>query len=338
MILEEKRDISSRKADHIQLAFDAQAPGHDPRFNYEPLLSSHPVEGCVPALQLCGRVMRMPVMVSSMTGGANHAAQINRNLAIACREFGMAMGLGSCRPVLEQKETLADFAVRKYIGEQPLFANLGIAQVEEMLFTGREQEITDLVHMLEADGLILHINPLQEWLQPEGDTIMHQPLETIKRLLDVFRMPLIVKEVGQGFGPASMLELAKLPLEAIDFGAQGGTNFSLLEMLRRDEFCQEHFEPVAHLGHTAGEMTEYARQIALEHGHELLSRSFIVSGGIRNFLDGYYHISRIPHKAIYAQASAFLKYALQGEEALLRYTETQYHGLEMAYTYLTLRD
>ncbi len=333
----ENTDISTRKTDHIQLAFEAQATGHDARFDYEPMLNSHPAAGSVPPLQMAGKIMKLPIWVSSMTGGAEHAGNINRLLALACKEFGMGMGLGSCRPVLEDESHLADFAIRPFIGDQPLFANLGIAQVEELIYSGQSNRILELVKRLEADGLIVHINPLQEWLQPEGDKINHSPLETLKRLLDDFKLPLIVKEVGQGFGPQSLAELAKLPLEAIDFGAQGGTNFSLLETLRRDPFYRDQFEPVAHLGHTAAEMTEMARNLVLNPASEVLTRSFIVSGGVKNFLDGYYFIQRIPYKAIYAQASAFLKYALEGEEALMRFCEAQMHGLEMAYNYLKIR-
>lgn len=331
----ESKDISTRKTDHIDLAFEAQAFAQDTRFDYEPLLAQHPQKNAVPPTPLAGKILRAPIWVGSMTGGAAHAAQINRNLALACKEFGLGMGLGSCRPILNDEKHLQDFAVRKYIGDQPLFANLGIAQVEQMLAAGKSTAILDLVHKLEADGLIVHVNPLQEWLQPEGDVIQQKPIDTLKRLLDVFPMPLMVKEVGQGFGPKSMAALVKLPLEAIEFGAYGGTNFSLLENLRSEPFRKEHFAPVAQIGHNAVEMTENLLEIFSSPETEIKTRGFIVSGGIRNFLDGYYHIKKIPYKTIYAQASAFLKYALQGEEELMKFTETQIKGLEMSYAFLS---
>lgn len=331
----DSQDISSRKADHIDLAFKAQATVYDNRFDYEPFLAAHPGKGSIPPTPIAGKVMKAPIWVGSMTGGANHAATINRNLAIACREFGLGMGLGSCRPVLEDESYMADFAVRKYIGDQPLFANLGIAQIEQLLAEGKATKVIDLVHRLEADGLIVHINPLQEWLQPEGDKIQVQPLDTLKRLLDVFPLPLMVKEVGQGFGPRSMAELVKLPLEAIEFGAHGGTNFSLLENLRSNPFRREQFEPIANIGHNAVEMTAMVSELIHSQNSDVLCRGFIVSGGIGNFLDGYFLIKQIPWNAIYAQASAFLKYAIQGEEEVLKFTESQIRGLEMAYGYLT---
>lgn len=333
----ENSDISTRKTDHIQLAFEAQARGLDSRFNYEPLMQAHPADGCIPPLQVAGKMMKAPLWISSMTGGADLAGTINKNLALACREFGLGMGLGSCRPLLESEAYLGDFAVRKYIGDQPLFANLGVAQVEELLRAGKHALMDDMVQRLEADGLIVHVNPLQEWLQPEGDRFTRAPLDTITELLSVLRCPVMVKEVGQGFGPASLKALAALPLEAIEFGAQGGTNFALLENLRRDEFHKEMFEPVTHIGHGPEEMTALAAALCSQTENVVKTRAFIVSGGIRNFLDGYYHLRSIPWKTMYAQASAFLKYAMKGEKELMEFTASQIKGLELAYTYLTLK-
>jgi isopentenyl-diphosphate delta-isomerase len=221
--------------------------------------------------------------------------------------------------------------------DQPLYANLGIAQVEEMLALNHYNKIRDLVHKLEADGLIVHVNPLQEWLQPEGDRIANPPIDTIKRLLDLADFPIMVKEVGQGFGPKSLQALAELPLEAIEFGASGGTNFSLLENLRRDEFFREQFAPVAQLGHNAQEMVNWAGELCINPQNKVHTRAFIVSGGIKNFLDGYYYVQSLPWKTLYAQASAFLKHAMRSEDELMEFTENQIRGLELAYTFLTVK-
>lgn len=329
------RENKDRKADHIDLAFAAQALGNDNRFDYEPMLKAHPESGSIVPVSFANKILKVPIWISSMTGGIEFAESINRNLAIACNTFGLGMGLGSCRPLLDSDTHLADFAVRRYIGNQPLFANLGIAQLEQLLDAGKGASIIELVKKLEADGLIIHVNPLQEWLQPEGDKIVHPPIETIMRVLDLVSFPVMVKEVGQGFGPESLRALLALPLEAVDFGAQGGTNFSLLESMRQNEMLREQFEPVAHLGHTALEMSEIASALILNEKENIKARGIIVSGGIKNFLDGYYYLRKIPYKVLYGQASAFLKYALIGENELLKFTETQIKGLEMAYGYLS---
>ena len=161
--------ISSRKLDHIQLAFESQLSDADQRFYYEPMLSAHPELTIIPSLTLAGATMQIPLWISSMTGGAEMAGKINLLLAEACKTYGLGMGLGSCRPVLENSEYSRDFEIRKHIGEQPLFANLGIAQIEELIALNQLQKLVDMVHRLEANGLIIHVNPLQEWMQPEGD-------------------------------------------------------------------------------------------------------------------------------------------------------------------------
>lgn len=328
--------LHSRKLDHIKLAFQSQLAEVDHRFYYEPLFEASPDSGTIPPMQLAGKIMRFPIWISSMTGGAELAGEINRNLAIACKEYGLGMGLGSCRPVLVDPKNAADFAVRKYIGNQPLYANLGIAQLEELFALGHESKIADLVDQLEADGLIIHVNPLQEWFQPEGDRYQNAPIDTIKRVLDKFHFPIMVKEVGQGFGPKSLRALLDLPLEAVDFGAFGGTNFSLLENLRRTDVRSESWKCATHIGHSADEMANWICDWNAEK-QVFKAKSIIVSGGIKSFLDGYYFLKKIPQKTMYAHASLFLKYALQGEQELLEFTESQIQGLEMAQTYLTLK-
>jgi isopentenyl-diphosphate Delta-isomerase len=326
----------SRKADHIELAFKAQVQASllDTRFHYEPFTAAHPAEQAIPATAFGAKSLKIPVWVSSMTGGTKMARTINHNLARACREFGMGMGLGSCRSLLSSDDMLADFNVRSIIGDDlPLYANLGIAQVEMLLDSGKDGLMQELVDKLQADGLIIHVNPLQEWMQPEGDTIQRPPLETIKRVLDKAGFGVIVKEVGQGFGPVSMKELLSLPLDAIEFAANGGTNFALLELMRSDSLRRNAYESITRVGHDAWEMLDMVRKIK-EGGHSVKARQLIVSGGIGTFLDGYYAVRTSPMSAVYGQASRFLAYAREDYESLHQYLTLQQKGLALAYTYL----
>lgn len=329
--------LEDRKSDHIDLAFKSQVDkaAIDSRFFYEPMLSKHQME--LPDFHFAGKKLGAPIWVSSMTGGTEKAFAINQNLAKACAEFGMGMGLGSCRPLLESQDRFKDFNLRPIIGENlPFYANLGVAQIEHLLTDGKQQAIIDLVNRLETDGLIVHVNPMQEWLQPEGDRFTQSPLDTIKQLLDKTDLKLIVKEVGQGFGPESMKELLKLPLTAIDFAAHGGTNFAQLEMLRSSEASQETYRELANMGHDATEMVHYLNQ-GIKELDEVLTQEIIVSGGIRSFLDGYYNIEKVEMNAVYGQASALLKRAQHGYDTLAEYLTSQMEGLKLAYSYLRLK-
>ncbi|MBR9920086.1 MAG: type 2 isopentenyl-diphosphate Delta-isomerase [Bacteroidetes bacterium] len=331
---------ASRKRDHIELALQSQVSRQqlDQRFWYEPLLSAHPEPGSLPKMEFAGKTLKAPLWVSSMTGGTEWAGTINHNLARACREFGMGMGLGSCRSLLYNDEHLADFDVRKDIGENlPLYANLGIAQLEEEFEKGAAATVKDLIKKLNADGLIIHVNPLQEWLQPEGDRFKKSPIDTIKRTLDLIDVPVIVKEVGQGFGYESLKALLKLPLTAVDFAANGGTNFARLELLRSDEEKQQLFGALARVGHSAPDMVAVCNQLIEELGNERQCGQLIISGGISDFLDGYYLTQKASLPAIYGQASGFLKHARGNYEELQRYVGGQIRGLELAYAYLRVR-
>src|SRR6056297_2248988 len=127
--------LETRKKDHIDLAFKSQTgiSAADQRFYYEPMLSAHPSKGLQP-FEFLGKTQKAPLWISSMTGGTKLAGKINNNLARACNEFGFGMGLGSCRIILEDDTFLNDFNVRPVVGNDlPLWANLGIAQIEELI-------------------------------------------------------------------------------------------------------------------------------------------------------------------------------------------------------------
>ena len=175
--------MEDRKKDHIELAFQSQTLLHslDKRFDYEPMLAAHP-HGVMPPISFLGKQMKVPLWVSSMTGGTRLASTVNRNLAQACHEFGMGMGLGSCRILLDDATHFVDFDQRDTIGDDlPFYANLGICQIEQLIEMNQVDKIIALVDRLRANGLIIHVNPMQEWFQPEGDILRSAPLEKIGR-------------------------------------------------------------------------------------------------------------------------------------------------------------
>ena len=251
-----------RKGDHIDLAFKAQIREAqiDGRFNYEPMLVSNDTSAVDLSKNFLGKVQRA---LLGFQYDRRHRASFGsliriwqgyvRNLVL---EWDLVLA-----DLLDSEEASNDFNIRPLIGdEQSLYANLGVAQIEELIKDGKMSRISEMIKKLQADGLIAHVNPMQEWLQPEGDIYTMSPLDIIKTCLDQFDFSIIVKEVGQGFGPKSMLELLKLPVQAIDFAANGGTNFAKLEMLRADDYCMS-FIRLANIGHSAVEMVEQLRYI-----------------------------------------------------------------------------
>ena len=327
--------MEDRKGDHIRLALNSQiqADELDNRFDYEPMLGSAAESEWQP-FEFLGREFKIPMWISSMTGGASESLYINQNLAKACNKFGMGMGLGSCRILLDNKKHLPDFDLRDIIGDDlPLYANIGIAQLEKMMINGEYERIDELVKMLRADGIIIHINPLQESLQHEGDFLHYRPIDTLKDFLSKTNIKVIVKEVGQGMGIRSLKELLLLPIEAIETASFGGTNFARLELLRRGAENVSHLEPLAHIGHTAENMIDSINQIA-EMNSEIKCRQIIISGGIRTHLDGYYLISKSKLPAIYGQASGFLRHARESYASLEKYIEEQILGLRFSKAWL----
>lgn len=326
--------MEERKKDHIDLAFEARIKRSKllGDFYYEPLFARHVTEDDIAQpFPFAGKTMQFPLWVSSMTGGTKWAGKINRNLARACGEYGLGMGLGSCRILIDNPDHITDFVVREQMGrEAPLMMNFGIAQLEEYLAGKSLDQVHELRHKLDADGLIIHVNPLQEWLQDEGDRFIKPPIETINSVLESTDYPVIVKEVGQGFGPRSLKALLALPLEAVEFGAAGGTNFSKLELMRSQQDRKNENEVLAYVGHSAEEMIKFVRDIVGEEDNVINTNSIIISGGIRDYMHAYSLIAQSPIKAIYGQASALLKRAKESYEELQSYLDNQLLGYRMA--------
>lgn len=329
-------ETGSRKDSHVALAFEAQSELIDPRFYYEPMLAAHPPKDAEWPVPLGNKTLRYPIWISSMTGGTVKTNTINLRLAKAANKFGLGMGVGSARIALEDPLQAKGFDLRDELGDAaPYYLNFGIAQIEKMLRDGSLERIAALTERLRADGVIIHVNPLQEWMQPEGDRIQKPPIETIEHFLAQVKLPLIVKEVGQGFGPQSMERLLQLPLTAIEFAANGGTNFSKLELLRNEEKGR-FMMPFVQVGQSAEEMVDLSNKL-LSKSENAQRPTLIISGGIRNFLDGYYLIQKANGNAIYGQASEMLRHAQESEEALHTFLQYQIEGLLLARAYLTIK-
>ena len=325
-----------RKSDHIELAFESQINNAENYgFYYEPLLGTHQEVDL--SCEAFGFNFDAPLWVSSMTGGTEKAKFINERLAKTCEKFGLGMGLGSCRPLLDSDDRLEDFAVRKLIGERPLFANLGIAQLEQLVALNQTSKINELIKKLQADGLIIHVNPLQEALQHEGDKFKHPPIVTIEKVIEKLdQTKIIVKEVGQGFGPNSLKLLLDLPVSGIELSGFGGTNFSFLEHSRhtkRDSAKLDSLLDFSYIGHTAQEMLSWINTYTAQNGL-YKKKSLIISGGIKNVIQGYGLREQSELNALIGYASKFLKPAMHSQEQLDEFVKAQVASLSLCKNYL----
>lgn len=227
--------IDRRKSDHIHINLEKDVRSglssglEHYRFIHQ-ALPEMDLERVDTSLGLFGKTLTAPVLISSMTGGTEEAGEINQRLAEAAQETRIAMGVGSQRAALENPEQIPTFAIaRKAAPDILLFANLGAVQLNYGFGIDHCRRAVD---MLEADALILHLNPLQEAVQDAGDTNwagLAGKIETVCRKLEV---PVIVKEVGWGISEQTARLLAGCGVRAIDAAGAGGTSWSQVEMHR----------------------------------------------------------------------------------------------------------
>ncbi len=178
---------------------------------------------------LFGKALKSPIIISSMVGGINAANRINQNLAQAAQAMGVAMGVGSQRCAIDDPQTASSYEVRDVAPDILLFANLGAVQLN---YGYGVRECQRAVEMIAADALVLHLNPLQEALQHEGNTNFAGLLDKIEQVCGALTVPVIVKEVGSGISEGVAKVLAKAGVAAIDVAGAGGTSWSEVERCR----------------------------------------------------------------------------------------------------------
>ncbi len=230
-----ERATGARKAEHLRINVerDVRSKGVTNGFEAYRLIHRALPEIDLDAVDTCttflGRTLSAPFLISCMTGGTPAARRINRRLARVAQQAGFAMGLGSARALLEDPAHLASFDVRALAPDVPLLANLGAVQLN---YGYTAERCARLVATLGADALVLHLNPLQEALQPEGDTRFAGLLTAIGDLVRALPVPVVVKEVGWGIGPHAVRALAAAGVAAIDVAGAGGTSWSEVERHR----------------------------------------------------------------------------------------------------------
>ena len=313
--------IDRRKAEHIKINLEQ---------NVRSRLSSgleryHFIHEALPEINLeevdttttlFGKKLNAPVLISSMTGGTGEALIINKHLASAAQVFGVAMGVGSQRAAIEDPSMAESFSiVRKTAPNILLFANIGAIQLNYGFTIDDCQRAID---MIGADGLILHLNPLQEALQYGGNTDFAGLAGKIEWICEKLDVPVIVKEVGWGISERTAKILAECGVSAIDVAGAGGTSWSQVEMHRApDDFTRQLAESFVDWGITTADSIRNVK-------YATPGMTIFGSGGLRNGVDVTKAIAL--GATLGGMAAQFLKTAVISAEStidLLKLTQRQ---------------
>ena len=307
----EGRVTERRKADHIRINLEENVQFPHLTTGLEHYRFMHQA---VPELNLAevdlhvelfGKRLNAPLLISSMTGGTAQAQMLNRRLAAAAQVAGIAMGLGSQRAAIEDGSLAESYQVRKVAPDILLFANVGVVQLN---YGYGLDQCRRAVEMIEADALILHFNALQEAVQPEGDGNFAGLLKKIEAVCHALSVPVIAKEVGWGFSESAAHALAGVGVGAIDVAGAGGTSWSEVEY---------HRAPTAFHARVARSFADWGIPTSDSIGYVKSGAPglpIIASGGLRDGIDVAKCIAL--GATLGGMASPFLKAAAESEEAI----------------------
>ncbi|MCV6612345.1 MAG: type 2 isopentenyl-diphosphate Delta-isomerase [Amphritea sp.] len=262
------------------------------------------------SIEFLGKKLSFPLLISSMTGGDHELINtINRNLALAAEATGVAMAVGSQRVMFTHPAARESFDLRQYAPDTVLLGNVGAVQLN---YGFTIEQCRKAVKVLDADGLYLHLNPLQEAIQPEGDTDFSNLSEKITAVVAGLDVPVLFKEVGSGLSPADIETGLKSGIHWFDLAGTGGTSWSRIEYHRTAD-------PADQLGlcfQDWGIPTPEALRLAEPYQN---SASFIASGGLRDGIDMVKSV--ILGASLCGMAAPFLKPAMESAEAVIQVIE-----------------
>ncbi len=245
--MDSNEETKQRKNDHIRINLE-QKIDSSLNVGFDQYSFTH---SALPELDLneinlestfLGRILNAPLLISSMTGGTQSGDSINIRLAEAAQHTGIAMGVGSQRSDIKNPTDSRVFDIRQYAPGIPLYANLGAVQLN---YGFGLEECKRAINSIKGDALILHLNPLQEALQPEGQTNFAGLLNKIETICKKIEVPVIVKEVGWGISSDVARKLINAGVSCIDVAGAGGTSWALVEKFRNTDInriaISEHF-------------------------------------------------------------------------------------------------
>ncbi len=270
-----------RKKEHLELCLDGRAVTgpHGTGLDRYTFLHNALPEVDMAEIDLSttflGKPLKAPLLISSMTGGFELARRVNRNLSLAAQRLGLAMGVGSQRVALENKSVADSFEVRDLAPDVLLLANLGAVQLN---YGYSIDQCRQAVRMIQADGLILHLNVLQEAVQPEGNRNFKGLAGKIGDICRQLEVPVLAKEVGSGISAGVALRLKEVGVKAIDVAGRGGTSWYAVEAIRAARKKQPASLTFADWGIPTEEALTQVRAAVPD-------LEIVASGGIRNGLD-----------------------------------------------------
>jgi isopentenyl-diphosphate delta-isomerase len=314
-----------RKEDHLRICLEEDVAFRYPSSGFELVQLPHlaapemALEDVDISTRFLGHVLRAPLLISSMTGGTEWARTINRNLAQAAQELGIALALGSLRAALEDAATISTYQVRDIAPDVFLCANLGAVQLN---YGYDLEHCRRAVELIGADALILHLNPLQEALQPGGNTNFRGLLDKIAAVCAGLPVPVIVKEVGWGISGELARQLHHAGAAAIDVAGAGGTSWSQVEMYRAPD---ESARRIAQAFEDWGIPTV---QALMEARRAVPGAVLIASGGLRSGVDVAKALALGAQLA--GIAHPLLRLATQSAEAVIGYLQEIIQELRIA--------
>jgi isopentenyl-diphosphate delta-isomerase len=318
--------VSNRKDHHLDVVLQRETGSRGPalglgRYTLEyDALPEVDLAGVSLRTTLLGKALSAPLIVGAMTGGSDRAAMVNARLAKAAARVGIGMALGSQRAMLLKPELTASFDARAHAPALPLlFGNIGAVQLNYGIDAGR---IDAMVKAVGADALNFHLNPLQEAIQPEGDTRFAGLAVELKQAVAALRVPCLVKEVGSGISERTAKKLARMGLAGVEVAGVGGTSWAHVEAHRAAP-TSVHAEVGVRL---AGFGVETAESLMLVR--RALDRGVVIaSGGIRTGMDVAVALA-LGADAV-ALAAPLLGPAHESEDAVVRALESILYELRV---------
>lgn len=319
------RQFEERKREHIRLALDPanQADGQNGLDRFQLDHDSLPeLDFSEVSLQdfSLGRPISTPFYVAGMTAGHPDAPKLNRELALACATRGWGMGVGSQRRDIEGLPGGSLDQWKLIRDEAPgieLFANIGLAQ----LIGVPVEAVRELVENLGGRALAVHLNPLQEVMQPEGTPTYKGGIQAIRRLVEQMDVPVLLKETGCGFSRATLTRLKDIRISAIDVSGLGGTHWGRIEGARATGIRQEAARTFGNWGVSTLDSVVNTRAV-------LPSVEAWASGGVRTGLDAAKLIALGARRVGFARPA--LEAALEGPESLRTWMELREFELKVA--------